>query len=183
LRRHLGPAGAAAAAAHPPETYVEELRGRFDERHPGGDYLAWMSYASLKTHLVEDYLARLDKLGMQESVEGRVPLLDPVLARWAFRVPQRVKVPGYRQKALFRSAVEELLPGYIVDRPKQGFNAPVGAWASALLAERLDGESPLVEEGIVTAETARELMRSGSTGESFALWALGTLTVWCRQNL
>jgi asparagine synthase (glutamine-hydrolysing) len=183
LRRHLGPVGREAASAHPPEEGVAALRRRFDERLPGGDYLSWMSYAALKTHLVEDYLARLDKLGMQESVEGRVPLLDPQLARWALALPQEAKVPAFRQKALFREAVEPLLPDYITTRPKQGFCPPVAAWSASLLADRLTGSSALVEEGLVAPSAVAELRADGSTGGSFALWTLGTLMLWCERNL
>jgi asparagine synthase (glutamine-hydrolysing) len=183
LKRSLGPSGREAAAAFPPERGISALRRLFDERLPDGDYLAWMSYASLKTHLVDDYLARLDKLGMQESVEGRVPLLDPVLAQWAFTLPWEVKVPGFRQKALFRRAVGHLLPDYITERPKQGFCPPVGAWSASLLADRMNGASALVEEGVVAPNAISQLRTNGSTGQSFALWTLGTLMLWCERNL
>jgi asparagine synthase (glutamine-hydrolysing) len=183
LARWLGPVGKNAAAAFPPEEGVMKLRQRFDERCPDGDYLTWMSYASLKTHLVEDYLARLDKLAMRESVEGRVPLLDPELAQWAFRIPQSRKVPGFEQKALFRRAVEPILPSYITERPKQGFCPPVADWASSLLADRLNGSSALYDEGIVAPNAVEELRQGHSTGESFALWTLGTLSTWCDRYL
>ena len=183
LERYLGPAGREAAAASPPEQGIVDLRRCFDERFPNGDYLSWMSYAALKTSLVEDYLARLDKLAMRESVEGRVPLLDPVLASWAFRVPQDRKVPRYEQKALFRSAVEQLLPTYITERPKQGFCPPVAGWASSLLAGTLNGSSRLYDEGIIAPTAVDDLRRNPSTGDAFALWTLGTLLVWCDRHL
>jgi asparagine synthase (glutamine-hydrolysing) len=183
LARYLGPIGREAAAEFPPEEGIMDLRQRFDERSPDGDYLSWMSYASLKTHLVEDYLSRFDKLAMRESVEGRVPLLDPLLAEWAFQVPQGQKVPGFQQKALFRRAVEPLLPEYIVERPKQGFCPPVGAWASSLLANRLNGTSALYDEGIVSPNAVEQLQRNPSIGDSFALWTLGTLSTWCDRCL
>ena len=127
-----------------PEGWIERLRERFDSRLPGADYLTWMSYASLKTNLVEDYLARLDKLAMRESVEGRVPLLDPMLVRWAFGVPQEQKVRRFEQKALFRRAVSHVVPAYVTERPKQGFCPPVAGWASNAprrLTERFVGAS------------------------------------------
>src|SRR3712207_261105 len=142
-----------------------------------------MSYAALKTHLVEDYLARLDKLGMQESVEGRVPLLDPDLARWALALPQQAKTPDFRQKALFREAVAPLLPDYITRRPKQGFCPPVSGWSTALLADRLNGSSTLVDEGLVAAGAVDALRANGSRGTSFELWTLGSLMLWCEENL
>jgi asparagine synthase (glutamine-hydrolysing) len=183
LARYLGPEGRKAAAASHPERGIVELRERFDARFPGADYLSWMSYASLKTSLVEDYLARLDKLAMRESVEGRVPLLDPVLTSWAFRIPQAQKVPGFEQKALFRRTVEQLLPAYITERPKQGFCPPVAGWASSLLADSLNGSSVLYEEGIIAPNAVERLRRNPSEGDAFALWTLGTLLAWCERNL
>jgi asparagine synthase (glutamine-hydrolysing) len=183
LRSSLGPVGLQAAAASPPEQGIAELRQRFDERLPGGDYLSWMSYAALKTSLAEDFLARLDKLAMRESVEGRVPLLDPVLTSWAFGVPQEKKVNGFQQKALFRRSVESLLPRYILERPKQGFCPPVAGWASSMLADSLNGSSVLYEEGIVAPDAVEKLRGNPSTGDAFALWTLGTLLKWCDRHL
>jgi asparagine synthase (glutamine-hydrolysing) len=183
MARYLGPVGKEALGAFPPERGVMDLRQRFNQRFPDGDYLTWMSYASLKTHLVEDYLARFDKLAMRESVEGRVPLLDPKLVEWAFRIPQSQKVTGLQQKALFRSAVDQLLPSYIIERPKQGFCPPVASWASSLLADRVNGDSALADEGIVTSDAIERLRGDKSVGGSFALWTLGTLTTWCDRHL
>jgi asparagine synthase (glutamine-hydrolysing) len=183
LNECLGPVAREAAAAQPPEDPVVRLRRRFDERFPGADYLAWMSYSSLKTDLVEDYLVRLDIMGMRESVEGRVPLLDPKLARWAMALPQGEKVNGYRQKDLFRKAVSSLLPDYVTNRPKQGFCPPVGAWATAIMAERPVDLAPLVDLGLVAGGAESRLARQGSVGDSFALWAIVLLAHWCDRNL
>ena len=184
LQACLGPAGRETLAGAPPEAPVAELRRRFDERVPeGSDYLAWMSYLALKNHLVEDYLVRLDTMAMAHSVEGRVPLLDPMLVRWAFRVPQSRKVPGFEQKALMRSSVASLLPDYILDRPKQGFCAPVGDWALALLGNRQMTGSVLVEEKLVAPDAFDRLRQAGTVNASFASWTLGTLASWCELNL
>jgi asparagine synthase (glutamine-hydrolysing) len=184
LRACLGPVGRETLAGAPPEAPVAELRRRFDERMPeGSDYLAWMSYVALKNNLVEDYLARLDTMAMAHSVEGRVPLLDPMLVRWAFRVPQARKVPGFKEKALMRSAVASLLPDYILDRPKQGFCAPVADWALALLGKREITGSVLVEEKLVSPDALDHLRRAGTVNASFARWTLETLASWCESNL
>ncbi|MBA2504685.1 MAG: asparagine synthase (glutamine-hydrolyzing) [Thermoleophilaceae bacterium] len=183
LRLTLGPAGKRAAHAHPPERSIAEIRARFDSRLPGGDYLAWMSYLSLKAGLVEDFLARLDKMGMAHSVEGRVPLLDAGLARWALATPQSLKVPGFRNKALFREAVEPLLPAFITSRPKQGFCPPVAAWATAALPVTSAPGTALVDSGLVMAGAADALRAKGGDNASFALWTLGTLDAWCERHL
>lgn len=184
LQACLGPVGKETLAGAPPEAPVAELRRRYDERMPErSDYLGWMSYLALKNNLVEDYLVRLDRMGMAHSVEGRVPLLDPTLVRWAFRVPQSRKVPGFEQKALMRSAVTPLLPDYILDRPKQGFCAPVGDWALALLGKQQMTGSVLVEEKLVASDAFDRLREAGTVNASFASWTLGTLASWCELNL
>ena len=142
-----------------------------------------MSYAALKTGLVEDYLARLDKMGMRESVEGRVPLLDPHLARWAFGLSQEQKIDGFQQKALFRRVVTPLLPDYVTRRPKQGFCPPVATWTTQLIATRANNGSALIESGIVAPNAFRRLRDDRSPNGAFALWTLGTLAAWCDANL
>jgi asparagine synthase (glutamine-hydrolysing) len=122
-------------------------------------------------------------MAMQQSVEGRVPLLDPALASWAFGVPQRRKVGGYQQKALFRSAVSRVLPEYITRRPKQGFCPPVASWATKLLSPSLDASTVLVDQGLLRPDAVTRLRRDPSAGESFALWAVGTLGAWCDANI
>jgi asparagine synthase (glutamine-hydrolysing) len=183
LRRCLGPVAREAASHQSPEEPIVSLRRRFDDRVPNGDYLAWMSYSALKTDLVEDYLVRLDTMGMRESVEGRVPLLDPRLARWAMALPQHEKVNGYKQKDLFRRAVSPVLPEYVLDRAKQGFCPPVAAWARTEMAKRVNGAAGLVERGLLAPKAVETLRNDKSSGASFALWALGTLEAWCERNL
>jgi asparagine synthase (glutamine-hydrolysing) len=178
LRHLLGPVGQEAAHDDPPERSVERLRRRFDERFPHADYLAWMSYAALKTDLVEDYLVRLDTMGMRHSVEGRVPLLDPQFVRWAIGVPQREKIDGYRQKHLFRKAVSPLLPTYITTRPKQGFCPPVARWAEKAMRSRASNMNLLVDEKLVKPDAASALAGQRSTGSAFASWGLGSLAAW-----
>jgi asparagine synthase (glutamine-hydrolysing) len=142
-----------------------------------------MSYAALKTSLVEDFLARLDKMGMRHSVEGRVPLLDPVLARWSFSVSQATKVPSFRQKALLRSAASRFLPAYVLERPKQGFCAPIGAWCADLLTARpMPFQNPLVENGLVRRDALETLERRGAAA-GFASWTLALLAEWTQRNL
>lgn len=183
LRTCLGPTGRSAAMERAPESRVRELRRQFDARHPRADQLAWMSYVSLKTDLVEDYLVRLDTMGMRHSVEGRVPLLDVDLVTLAFSLSQRVKVgQRYEQKGLYRKAVSAFLPNYITSLPKQGFCPPVTDWALSALRE--SSVSPvLVESEIVRSDAMATLREQRSSGASFATWSLGVLGAWCDANL
>jgi asparagine synthase (glutamine-hydrolysing) len=183
LARCLGPAGIEVAAACPPERTIEHLSHRFHQKHPQGDYLTWMSYVTLRTKLVEDYLHRLDKMGMRHSVEGRVPLLDPRIVRWALSTKQEVLVPRFRQKALLREAVAPILPPYVLERRKQGFCPPVTAWAEQLVSSRgSPAEGPLFESGLLRRD-ALSITRDRGARDSFAAWTLGTLVEWSSRNL
>jgi asparagine synthase (glutamine-hydrolysing) len=183
LNRFLGPIGRASAAKSPPEESVDAMRRRFEQRSNRSDYLLWMSYVTLRTKLVEDYLHRLDKMAMRYSVEGRVPLLDPVLMRWAARVPQRVLVGRYRQKELLRRAAELVLPSYVLRRPKQGFCPPVLDWTQKLMYERqLLPEGPLFEDGLINPAALDELKPTNDRA-SFATWTLRTLVSWTQQHM
>lgn len=134
-------------------------------------------------HQLEDCLVRLDTMGMRRSVEGRVPPLDPMLARWSFGLSQRQKINGYEQKSLFRQPVRPLLPEYILNRPKQGFCAPVAAWATLVFVERANGAALLVERGFLAPDAFERIRRDPSIAATFALWALGTLSHWPDSNL
>ena len=181
LLRCLGPAGRSAALVAPPEQRIGALRQEFDERLPGGDYLGWMSYLALRTSIVEDFLQRLDKMGMRHSVEGRVPFLDPDLVRFALALPQERKVPGHRQKALLRAALVGVLPEHVLARPKQGFCPPIGSWVESVLAERPIPASSLFEDGILERGAVERL--HGSAPHSFASWTATILAEWVDRHV
>lgn len=176
-------AWAANPVAQSPELVLNGLRKQFVAARGDGDYLSWMSFVTLRTSLVEDYLQRLDKMGMRYGVEGRVPLLDPHLVRWALALPQELKVGRFQGKALFRSAVSEWLPRYITERPKQGFCPPTAQWAESLMASRLGRiDGSLVEDGILNPDAGAKVLAAGRAG-SFAAWTLGALVEWTERNV
>jgi len=146
--------------------------------------LAWMSYVALKGNLLEDYLMRLDKMGMAASIEGRVPLLDHEFIRWSQSIPTEHKYPRYRNKHLLRQAAYRLLPRDLIDRPKMGFCAPVESWLSKAFGSRL-------HEGLRTLQQREQIFdtkwfshfsdaaaQQGSFAFSGAHWSLLMLGQW-----
>jgi len=61
---------------------------------------------------------------MSNSVEGRFPFLDHEFAAFANSLPQRFKIPGLKDKLVFREAFREMLPQKICHRPKFAYQAP-----------------------------------------------------------
>ena len=87
-----------------------------------------MMGVDIAVFMVDDMLAKTDRASMAHSLEARVPILDPVVAELALALPSRHKVRGLTKKRLLRRAVEPLVPREVLDAPKRGFSAPIGAW-------------------------------------------------------
>lgn len=148
----------------------------------GYDPLEWMSYAAIKGGLLEDFLMRLDKMGMAASIEGRVPLLDHEFIRWSQSIPAGMKYPGYQNKRLLRQAAFRLLPRELIDRPKMGFCAPVEAWLAEAFGGQLQDSLRLLQERerIFTPAWFQSFQNqpAGFTGAAGSYWSLLMLGQW-----
>lgn len=169
-----------------PDSYeiVDRLWRRAERERPGADLLQKMTYLELKNRLAELLLMRVDKMTMANSVEARVPFLDRRLVEFALALPPELKVRNGEGKYLLKRAVAPLLPTEIVQRPKQGFSAPVSEWFRGGLGERASRairESSLAERGLLDYEQVDRLWdahRSGRGDWAFQLWNLYNVSVW-----
>ncbi len=78
--------------------------------------------------LPNDLLTKLDRCLMAHAVEGRVPFVDPVMADFALRLPDRLKVRGRNGKWLLRQWLQTAMPAAEPFHRKMGFTVPVGDW-------------------------------------------------------
>ena len=167
----------------PPESRILDLRRRFDERYAGRDYLAWMSYAALKTKPRRG-------LPRPPRQDGHAPLrrrpratARPDPRPLELLDPSADQGPALQQKALLRSVASRFVPAYVLERPKQGFCAPIGAWCAGILEERpIPAASPLVESGLVRRDAFEKLEHSRAAA-GFASWTLSLLAEWTERNL
>lgn len=84
-----------------------------------------VQYIDFKTYLPENILTILDRSGMRNSLEARVPLLDHKIVEHAFATSPEIRRYG---KSLLIGAVRDYLPKQIIDRDKKGFSAPFHLW-------------------------------------------------------
>ena len=82
----------------------------------------------LNNYLVDDVLSLTDKATMAASIEGRVPLLDHRIVEFAFSIPSDINLKDSQPKGLFKETLKDLLPQNLLNRPKEGFNAPISSW-------------------------------------------------------
>jgi asparagine synthase (glutamine-hydrolysing) len=84
--------------------------------------------ADLSDYLRFDLLRKVDTASMLVGLEVRVPMLDHDLVSAAIHTKIKVLMPGGERKGLLKQVARKYLPPEIVDRPKQGFAIPIGAW-------------------------------------------------------
>jgi len=98
------------------------------ENAPGDDPVAVAQYIDLKTWLVSDILTKVDRTAMANSLEVRVPMLDPTFVEWTLGLPTKFKLAGGESKVVLKRALEPLLPRDVLYRKKQGFSVPLARW-------------------------------------------------------
>ncbi|GCE37094.1 Asparagine synthetase [glutamine-hydrolyzing] [Rhodococcus wratislaviensis] len=94
----------------------------------GWDPVARMQHLDLFTWLRGDILVKADKMTMANSLELRVPFLDPEVFEVASRVPLDQKITKSTTKYALRQALEGIVPGHVLHRAKLGFPVPLRHW-------------------------------------------------------
>jgi asparagine synthase (glutamine-hydrolysing) len=123
------------------------------------------------------------------SLECRVPLLDQRLVKLAARMPGRTRIKGGNLKHTMKRAMTGLLPASILNRPKRGFGAPIGAWFRSELAPLLRqmlSESTLTRRGLLNPSAVALWVRQHEKQQADRtdhLLALVSLEIWCRMYL
>ncbi len=102
---------------------------------PGRSRLQATQAADIAEWLPNDLLNKLDRCLMAHAVEGRTPFLDPVVADFAFRLPDRLKASLKFGKVLLRRWLAGAFPEAGAWAKKQGFKPPVGAWMAGAFPE------------------------------------------------
>ena len=134
--------------------------------------------------LPNDLLTKLDRCLMAHGVEGRTPFLDPAVAKFAFRLPDKFKVRGRQGKYLLRQWLGRVLPAALSNAPKRGFTVPVASWIAAE-GKRLGplvAAQPGVEE-IADPAAVRKVFTSDDKHAGFAAWVLLFYALWHRRHI
>ena len=143
----------------------------------------------IRTYLVDDILAKIDRASMSFSLEARVPLLDHRVVEFAARLPMEFKVRGGETKHLLRKVLYGLVPRRLLDRPKMGFGIPVNRWLRHDLKPLLDeylGAERVRREGFLLPGGVSRVVRehlSGARDNQYRLWALLVFAMWRERHL
>jgi asparagine synthase (glutamine-hydrolysing) len=94
----------------------------------------------IENYMPGDILVKTDRAAMASSLELRAPFLDKDLASFCISLPYKLKLNYKEEKIIAKQAFQNLLPGSIVKRRKQGFGAPVTSWLASSSLQQLKNE-------------------------------------------
>jgi asparagine synthase (glutamine-hydrolysing) len=156
-------------------------------RAAGYDDVTAMQYVDLFTWLRGDILVKADKMTMANSLELRVPFLDPEVFKVAGTLPVDQRVTKATTKYALRRALEQIVPPHVLNRRKLGFPVPTRHWLAEDLHEwaRQIIEESQTDEWLDRRQILRMLdehrdnQRAGSPVDySRKLWTLLVFMVW-----
>ena len=78
--------------------------------------------------LPDNFLTKVDRASMANSLEVRSPFLDYRMIEYSFELPQRYIVSLKKEKTFFRGIIKHFLPKSIIEKKKQGFTPPLNSW-------------------------------------------------------
>lgn len=106
------------------EDYYDELMNNI----PYQDDFYKLMYLNFKHDLPDDYLVKVDRMSMANSLETRTPFLDYRLIDFMVRVDKSVKHQGWERKSVLRKTIGKSLPQSLHKAPKRGFGVPLREW-------------------------------------------------------
>jgi asparagine synthase (glutamine-hydrolysing) len=136
-------------------------------------------------YLRENGIAQGDRLSMASSVELRLPLVDHRLVETVIGLRKTYEDLHLPPKGWLKASLRDILPDWVLDRPKRGFAPPVREWYAALFAtygSYLE-HGYLVEAGILNPASCHVLAQGPvPVGAVIPLsFKALVLETWCRQ--
>ncbi|MBF6177150.1 asparagine synthase (glutamine-hydrolyzing) [Nocardia otitidiscaviarum] len=147
------------------------------------DPVARMQHLDLFTWLRGDILVKADKMTMANSLELRVPFLDPEVFAVAEKIPVDQKITKDTTKYALRRALEDIVPPHVLHRAKLGFPVPLRHWLRG--PELYDwarqqitdsATDHLLDKTAVLGMLAAH--RAGTSDHSRRLWTLLVFMIW-----
>jgi asparagine synthase (glutamine-hydrolysing) len=143
-----------------------------------------MMQLSMVAYLPDDILTKVDRATMAVGLESRAPLLDHRVVEFALSLPPEYKLRAGTSKWLLRQVLYRHVPKELVERPKQGFEVPIGLWLREGLrdwAEALLETRRLRSEGLFNAPVIRQMWSEHQTGRcnwGNQLWNVLMVQAW-----
>jgi asparagine synthase (glutamine-hydrolysing) len=126
-----------------------------------------MMYMDLMGFMSDDILVKVDRASMGVSLEVRSPLLDHRIVEFAWSLPMPLRFGPDGGKRVVRELLSRYVPRELTDRPKAGFNVPVGEWLRGPLrdwAEALLTPARIEQQGLLDNCAVQRLWQQHQSG-------------------
>ncbi|MBM3515462.1 MAG: asparagine synthase (glutamine-hydrolyzing) [Alphaproteobacteria bacterium] len=146
-----------------------------------------MMYRDFVGYLPDDILVKVDRATMSVGLEARAPFLDHRLVEFMASVPWAAKLEGGVGKKILRDIVHTHVPKTLMERPKVGFDVPLGSWLRGPLKEwgsTLLTRQALDSSGVINAELITQAWtehQSENANRPHDLWAALMFQAWMRR--
>ncbi len=153
------------------------------------DPIARCQYADIKTWLADGVLCKVDRASMANSLEVRVPLLDTRWVQFTAALPNHLKFQNNHGKHLLRTMMQPILGDQVTNRPKKGFEVPLGHWFKGplhdLAADLILAPNAKITEWLDHDEINRNwtCLQNRDTRLGPRFWALLMLELWTKRTL
>jgi len=160
-----------------------------DRLQAAGDFHGRVLDVDTSGYLPEFQLTYMDRMSMANSLEVRSPLCDYRIAELAAALPAHFRVHQGRTKRILKDVARRYLPASIVDRPKTGFDAPVGQWFKSALRPwmtRILDPRQVATTGLLEPGKVDQLVHDHLQGRqdySMQLWSVLSLEYWHRKYI
>lgn len=143
-----------------------------------------LELGSLKTRLLGDYLVKVDRMSMLNSLEIRSPFLDEELAKVAFSIPSEIKYK--KQKYILKQLVHKKYDNQVFYRKKSGFSPPILNWLrndlKPLLYNYVLSDKFLLTFNLNKNKIEKIIKNLERVDESSKLWTLLVLAIWNQKR-
>jgi asparagine synthase (glutamine-hydrolysing) len=138
---------------------------------PPGAALKRAMWSDRHLYLPNNLTYKMDIALAGNAMEGRAPFLDHRLLEWTQSLPANELVHGREKKVLLRAAYALDLPPDVLNRPKQGFGAPIAAW--------LDGPLRELAQDVFPCPLLERSRQQDLHGQK--LWTMVAFAAWARE--
>ncbi|MDW3194041.1 MAG: asparagine synthase (glutamine-hydrolyzing) [Cytophagales bacterium] len=137
---------------------------------------------SLDTRLINDYLVKVDRASMMNSLEVRSPFLDANLAEIAYSIDTRLMYRNGNAKYLLRKLAEKYVRKNAMTESKKGFSVPIDHWIRNSLKQDIHGrlenlkQRNLMNASAIDRLSSEHLLSRGD--HRHRIWLLYCLEIW-----
>lgn len=158
---------------------LEKYHNEFD----GNNIVDEALYLDQKLTLADEFLVKVDRASMANSLEVRCPFLDKALVKFSASLSVSMKIRNFQTKAILREIAKDLLPEEITKLPKKGFGIPLKKWLSvdlmSLRNEYLSKER-IMKEGILNYKAVNDFIERQDYD---FIWKLLIFEIWMEKWL